>query len=130
MTQDKLALLSCIKTLKQETLRQLEAIEERILELEDHEQQPAPMKPRSEKLLTVAQVCKELDISPSTFYVWLKDGLLPEGFQYGPRSRRWKMSEIRAWQEAKQNRAITVTEMPKRRSRTSKIRRKEEFEVA
>ena len=130
MTQDKLALLSCIKTLKQETLRQLEAIEERILALEDHEPQPAQMKPRSDKWLTVAQVCKELDISPSTFYGWLKAGLLPEGFPFGPRSKRWKMSEIRAWREAKQNGEISVTEISKRRSRTSKIRRKEEFEVA
>ena len=132
MTQDKLALLSCIKTLKQETLqtfRQLEAIEERILALEDHEQQPAQTKPRSDKWLTVAQICKELDISPSTFYGWLNADLLPEGFPFGPRSKRWKMSEIRAWREAKQNGEISVTEISKRRSRTSKIRRKEEFEV-
>ena len=68
MTQDKLAILSCIKCLKQEFLRQFETLEERILALGDNEQQHAQaVQPIDDGWLTVAQVCKELHISDSTF---------------------------------------------------------------
>lgn len=135
MTQDKLAILSHIKCLKQEIMqeimRRFETLEERVVALEDDEQQHAQaVQPIDDGWLTVAQVCKELHISDSTFYEWLNAGLLPEGVVFGPRSKRWKMSEIRAWREAKRDGNtvnIIINKPSKRRSRPSKIRKKEEF---
>ncbi|MDY6422042.1 MAG: helix-turn-helix domain-containing protein [Synergistales bacterium] len=98
------------------------------------EEQPVQTMPilqsETDKFLTVQQVCDLLQISDSTFYEHLRSGLLPPGISVGPRSKRWRMSDIRAWQEKKQNGTtvnVIIPESVKRRGRPSKIRRKEEF---
>ena len=112
----KAELLSRIRSLQ----RELDGLVDAVIAMED----PAP-KPQTVMLqeahdgwLTVAQVCKELHISDSTFYQWLNEGLLPPGLEFGPRSKRWRMSDIRAWQQEKQ-RPCEVQR--KRRGRTSRI---------
>ena len=73
--------------------------------------------------LTVQEVCKVLKISDATFYKYLNEGLLPPGFEFGPRSKRWKLSDIEAWQSSK-NIQPSVT---KRRGRSSRIKKYHEF---
>ena len=82
--------------------------------------------------LAPKQVCERLNISYTTFFEYVRNGSLPHGREFSPRVKRWRMSDIKAWQEEKQNGAtvnVIVNEppRPKRRGRPSKIRRKEEF---
>ena len=73
--------------------------------------------------LNVQEVCKVLKISDATFYKYLNEGLLPPGFEFGPRSKRWKLSEIEAWQSSKNIQQETT----KRRGRVSRVRKYNEF---
>lgn len=50
--------------------------------------------PSGEELLTAREAQRRLKISASTFYEWIRDGRLPGGIKYGPRSRRWRASEL------------------------------------
>ena len=124
---NKSDLLAHIRTLQKE----IDALMDKVIAMEDSKpEQPLQIQTENDGWLTVSQVCSELHISDSTFYEWLNQGLLPPGLEFGPRSKRWKMSEIRAWQEEKRNGAtvnIILNEAPRRRGRPSKIRRKEEF---
>lgn len=99
--------------------REIDGLMDMIIAIEDSKpEQPLQIQPENDNWLTVRQVCEELHISDSTFYEWLNQGLLPPGLEFGPRSKRWKMSEIRAWQ-AKRN---TFSEVPrKKRGRPSRV---------
>ena len=130
MTHNKTVLLTRINALRKE----IDELVDFVISLEDS--QPTQSIPRNgiepDKFLTVQQVCELLQISDSTFYEHLRSGLLPPGTSFGPRSKRWRMSDISAWQEKKQDSTtvnIIVNEPPKRRGRPSKVRRKEEFYV-
>lgn len=46
--------------------------------------------------LTVKQVCQERQISPNSFYRYLKAKLIPRGEPAGIRGKRWKKSVIDA----------------------------------
>ena len=90
-----------------------------VIAMEDTEPQPVQVKQDSpDDWMTAKQTCKCLKISETTFYEYIRQGLLPPGMEFGPRSKRWKMSEIRAWREAKQNPA---GEAPRRRGRRSRV---------
>ena len=130
MTSNKTVLLTRINALRKE----LDELVDFVISLE--ESQPIQSITRKstepDKFLKVQQVCELLQISDSTFYEHLRLGLLPPGISFGPRSKRWRISDIQKWQEEKRNGAtvnIIVNEPPKRRGRPSKIRRKEEFYV-
>ena len=62
---------------------------------------PPPQEPKEPvKYLTPQQVQELLGIGESTFYIWLKEGRLPKGQQWGPRSRRWRSDELEAYQNS------------------------------
>ena len=126
---DKAALLASIRTFRREVLSILDRFEEELVSLGDPQpEQTATAQTDNDNWMTVKQVCDELNISDSTFYAWINAGLLPEGEAFGPRSKRWKMSDIRAWQKSKNQDA---EEQPKtithRRGRVSRVRRIEDF---
>ncbi|MBR2208975.1 MAG: helix-turn-helix domain-containing protein [Synergistaceae bacterium] len=128
MTPNKTALLTRINSLRKE----LDELADLVILLE--ETQPVALPPNvveQDKFLTVKQVCELLQISDSTFYEHLRSGLLPPGISFGARSKRWRMSDIRAWQEGRNNTAsvkVIVSEgVKKRRGRPLKVRREEEF---
>ena len=123
---DKSSLLTKIIGLQKE----LDALMDMVIAMEDSKpEQALQIQTENDGWLTVSQVCSELHISDSTFYEWLNQGLLPPGLEFGPRSKRWKMSDIRAWQASKQNRddfAKSTGERhntQKRRGRVSRIRK-------
>lgn len=76
----------------------VEVLEGALFEMTDEAQTPIdaapPEPPRFGELLTAQEAQERLKISASTFYDWIRNGRLPEGRAYGPRSRRWKMSEL------------------------------------
>ena len=127
---DKAALLASIRTFRQEVLKELDRLEDVVMSVADlvSEETPAAVQAGNDDWITVKQVCEELNISDSTFYAWINAGLLPEGVVFGPRSKRWKMSDIRAWQKSKKH---DTEEQPKtitrRRGRVSRVRRIEDF---
>ncbi|MBO0125105.1 helix-turn-helix domain-containing protein [Agrobacterium sp. OT33] len=49
-----------------------------------------------DRLLTARQICEEWQISPVTFYRYVKQGLIPPGEPAGLRSKRWRKSVIDA----------------------------------
>lgn len=130
MTNNKTALLTRLNSFRKE----LDALVDFVISLE--EAQPAQSVPtfQSEpnEWLTPKQVCERLNISYTSFFEWVRQGKLPPGHEFSARSKRWRMSDISAWQEKKQDSTtvnIIVNEPPKRRGRPSKVRRKEEFYV-
>ena len=93
---NKSDLLTMIRAVQKE----LDELVDAVLSLENEERmQAVQVQTDNDGWLTIAQVCKELHISDSTFYDWLNQGLLPPGLEFGPRSKRWKMSDIRIWQK-------------------------------
>ena len=104
---DKAALLASIRTFRQEVLKELDRLEDVVMSVAAlvSEETPATVQAGNDDWMTVKQVCEELNISDSTFYAWINAGLLPEGVAFGPRSKRWKMSDIRAWQKSKNHHA-------------------------
>lgn len=105
---DRTVLLRRTKTLKEKieahTRAVCDAIEEMetaLLELEATRVSTPEAKPSAraaDELLTAREAQERLKISASTFYDWIRTGRLPEGITYGPRSRRWRASEIGAMQ--------------------------------
>lgn len=125
---NKTALLTSIRTFRQQVMSELDRLEDTLMSIEVPESDvKAQVVPASDDWLTVAQVCKELHISDSTFYEWLSQGLLPPGLEFGPRSKRWKMSEIRAWQEARLHQHNPPEAPRKRRGRPSRVMKIGEF---
>lgn len=51
---------------------------------------PAP----PQQLYSAQQAQRILGISAATFYEWIRLGTLPQGRQYGPRSRRWSREDL------------------------------------
>lgn len=128
MTQNKTILLTRINALRKE----LDALVDLVISLEEtHPAQITPItQPESDLWLTPKQVCKHLNIGYTTFFEWVRNGNLPPGREFSAKAKRWRMSDIKAWQEGKRNSpAVDVieTKLPKRRGRPSKVRRKEEF---
>jgi prophage regulatory protein len=55
----------------------------------------------TERLLKLAALCKLLDMARSTIYQLKKEGRFPEPIRVGYRAVRWRLSDIRAWQDAR-----------------------------
>lgn len=55
----------------------------------------------TEKLIRLAELCKLLDMARSTIYKLKIEGRFPEPIKVGYRAVRWRLSDIRAWQDAK-----------------------------
>jgi prophage regulatory protein len=51
------------------------------------------------KLLRMKQLLKEIPVSKSTIYQWVKDGKFPKPTLYSSRLAAWKESDVRAWIE-------------------------------
>ncbi|MBF0259155.1 MAG: AlpA family phage regulatory protein [Desulfamplus sp.] len=50
-----------------------------------------------ERLLRIKQIVPHiLPISRSTFYRWLQEGRIPQGFKLGAKTTVWKESDIKA----------------------------------
>ncbi|MBQ7732487.1 MAG: helix-turn-helix domain-containing protein [Synergistaceae bacterium] len=75
--------------------------------------------------LTAKETCKALKISMTTFYRLIQDGSLPEGFEFSPRSKRWRLSDIEAWQKAKKDKPQEIPQIvqSQRRTRSSKVKK-------
>ena len=114
---NKSELLAYIRKLQ----REIDGLIDAVIAMEDSEpEQTVKIQTENDGWLTVKQVCMELHISDSTFYEWLNQGLLPPGLEFGPRSKRWKMSDIRAWQEKQKNHHEVMRPL-KRRGRPSRV---------
>ena len=113
---NKTELLSRIRGLQ----RELDGLMDAVIAMEDEKpDQPVPIKPVSnDGWMTAKQTCKCLKISETTFYEYIRQGLLPPGFEVGPKSKRWRMSDIEAWKRAKH---IPIIEAPRRRGRPSRV---------
>ena len=117
---NKPELLACIRSFRQQVISELDRFEDALLSLGDSQAvQPVQTKQVSnDDWMTAKQTCECLKISETTFYEYIRQGLLPPGFEVGPKSKRWRMSDIEAWKQAKQ---ITVIEAPRRRGRPSRV---------
>ena len=130
MTHNKTALLARLNAFRKE----LDALVDFVISLEEAQPaQPVPtFQPEPDTWLTPRQLSECLNIDYSTVFKWVREGKLPPGQQFSPKIKRWRMSDITAWQEKKQDSTtvnIIVNEPPKRGGRPSKVRRKEEFYV-
>ncbi len=98
---DKTALLMKLRAAQ----RTLDEVMGAVLALEDTPPPPPPAPQQSkydERWVTAKQLVEHLHISESTLYVWIGKGLLPPGESYGPKSKRWKLSEIDTWRASHQ----------------------------
>ena len=124
----KSELLASVRNLQ----REVDSLMDIVIAMDDTEPQQ-PVKLQSDDgWMTAKQTYECLKISGSTFYEYIKQGLLPEGIAFGPRSKRWRMSDIRAWQKGR-NHQDTVERFKttaRKRGRVSRIRKIEEFAYA
>lgn len=139
MNPNKKILLTKINALRKE----IDELVEIVIALDEDTQSLQPLqyqKTDSDKFLTAKQVCEMLQISDSTFYEHIRTGLLPHGISFGPRSKRWRMSDIEAWREKRQNSDISSQPTTivmynakitgKRRGRPSRVKKLEELRYA
>ena len=118
------ALLAHIRSFRQQVMSELDRLEDALIAAGDFQAVVQPVQieeaqnVQQDGWMTAKQVCKCLKISESTFYEYIRQGLLPPGFEVGPKSKRWRMSDIEAWKQTKQ---IPVIEAPRRRGRPSRV---------
>ena len=122
---NKSELLTRIRTIQNE----LNSLIDMVMALDEASQIVQVQENDSDDWLTVREVCRRMSISQTTFYEAIKNGLLPPGFAFGPKTKRWRMSDIRAWQASKQNHNDSGERQntQKRRGRVSRIRKVQEF---
>lgn len=111
--------------------REVDSLLDTVIAMEDSQTEQPVIVQQSDNdaWMTAKQTCECLKISDSTFYEYIRQGLLPPGLEFGPRSKRWRMSDIRAWQESRKHH--DEVERPKttvrRRGRVSRVRKVEDF---
>ncbi len=54
-----------------------------------------PTELADDALCKPSDLCKWLDVSLPTIDAWISRGLLPEPLKLGPRTRRWRVGDIR-----------------------------------
>ena len=81
---------------------------------------------QSDDWMTAQEVCKCLKIGLSTLRRNIKAGVLPQGFEFSPRTKRWRMSDIVAYQRRRCVEESSRTPA-KKRGRPSRIRKVQEF---
>ena len=79
-----------------EIMSRLDALEAILQDLKDAKAQP---QEHIEQWLNVNQVMEYIGISATTIYQWMRDGTFPKGELLGPKSRRWRVSEINKWRQ-------------------------------
>lgn len=52
----------------------------------------------SAEYLTARELMERFKIPRSTFYRYLRDGYLPPGLRVGPRTVRWRRSDVEAFE--------------------------------
>ena len=121
---NKSSLLEHIRTLQ----REVDGLMDMVIAMEDTEPQLTQFQQETfnDRWLNVRQVCEFLNISQTTFYEGVRKGIFPKGFAFGPKTIRWRISDIKAWQASKQDRR-EATEPGKKRGRPSRIRKVQEF---
>lgn len=126
MTMMKSELITHIRTLQKE----IDHLMDIVIAMEEIE--PVQVhQDINDDWMSVKQVCEHLNISQTTFYEAVRKGILPEGFAFGARTKRWRLSDIRAWQ-AKQNNHdsdVNCHNTHKRRGRVSRVRKINEFMI-
>lgn len=50
-----------------------------------------------DQLITVAEFCEMARISKSTVWDGVRKGHIPQPIRFGPRTARWRLSDVRAW---------------------------------
>ena len=55
-----------------------------------------------DRWLSPAELAKELGISHSTIFIWVKEGRLPQGVKFSPRVRRWRLRDVLSWTQLHQ----------------------------
>lgn len=99
-------LLACIRSFRQQVMSELDRLEDALVSL-GASQSTQPVQVHSSDAvenfpqdgwMTAKQTCKCLKISETTFYEYIRQGLLPPGLELGPRAKRWKMSDIEEYQ--------------------------------
>lgn len=81
------------------------------------------MTPYNDSYLSIGQVANRLGISRPTIYRWIARGDFPEGYLFSMGCRRWKHSDILAWEASREADALkksTTTSAPAAQSRTAK----------
>jgi len=53
-----------------------------------------PPSSPSDPLVSVRQFIERLDIGASTFHRWRRDGYLPPALKLGPRTIKWRSSDV------------------------------------
>lgn len=123
---NKSTLLEHIRTLQ----REVDSLMDMVIAMEDAEPpvqcQQGQQEAFSDKWLNVRQVCEFLNISQTTFYEGIRSGVFPKGNVFGPKTIRWRISDIAAWQTSKQAREDSAG-LAARRGKPSRIRKIGEF---
>lgn len=80
-----------------QTIRnELDALTYMLYEAEDdNKPKPEPVSMANDpEYMTVRDVANELGVSSATVYRWAREGIIPRGTQWGPRTRRWSRGEL------------------------------------
>ena len=125
---DKSSLLEHVRTFRQQVMSELDRLEDALISLgEAQVSQPEQVQnAQSDDWMTAQEVCKCLKIGLSTLRRNIKAGVLPQGFEFSPRTKRWRMSDIVAYQRRKCVEESSRTPA-KKRGRPSRIRKVQEF---
>lgn len=128
MTLTKSELITRIMTLR----REVDSLMDMVIAMEDTPTEQAATIQHNDEWMTVKEVCESLKISDATFYARVKDGTFPQGVAFSPKSKRWRLSDIVAWQDKSQSH--DAVDSPKtitrRKGRVSRLRKIEEFAYA
>ena len=119
---DKSSLLAHIRSFRQQVISELDRLEDALISLgEAQVSQPERVQnAQSDDWMTAQEVCKCLKIGLSTLRRNIKAGVLPQGFEFSPRTKRWRMSDIVAYQRRKCVEESSRTPA-KKRGRPSKV---------
>ncbi|MFK0572915.1 helix-turn-helix transcriptional regulator [Endozoicomonas sp.] len=64
-----------------------------------------PIDKKTHILLSRSEVLDRYGIGNTTLYRWLSDGRFVEPIRFGPRCIRWKLQDLEAWEQQRQDAA-------------------------
>ncbi|WP_252094083.1 helix-turn-helix transcriptional regulator [Rhizobium skierniewicense] len=53
--------------------------------------------------LTLKEVTTNIKVATSTLYRWIADGKVPKPVRLGENCVRWRVADVKAWQESRQS---------------------------